>query len=106
LLSTEARLAVYYLGFGFVALLGWAAIAQDLSRAFDQSRRQRWDRLSAVLSVAGLVHPALPVIGLDIARQAARDEQDNVPPSRFITLAMVCAVASVGVAGVVIAVTT
>jgi hypothetical protein len=107
-LSTDALLVVYYFGLGFVALLGWAAIAQDLSKRFDEPRRTTWNRASAILAVAGLAQPALAFIALDIARQAARDDQDDErrPASRYVTLATTCVVASVSVAAVVIAVTT
>jgi hypothetical protein len=105
LLPTDALLAMYYFGLGFVALLGWAAIAQDLNSPFDEVRRATWNRISAVLAVAGLVQPALAFIARDIARQAARDdEEDRRPSSRFLTLANTCAVGSLAVAAVVIAV--
>jgi len=107
LLSTDVLLIVYYLGLGFVALLGWAAIAQDLNRPFDQRRRATWNRISAVLAIAGLVQPALAFIARDVARQAAReDEEDRRTTSRFVTLATTCAAVSLAVAAAVIAVTT
>jgi hypothetical protein len=107
LLSTDALLIVYYLGLGFVALLGWAAIAQDLSKPFDERRRESWNRTSAILAIAGLAHPALPFIARDIARQAARhDDETERSTSPFLTLATVCAAVSIAVAAAVIAVMT
>ena len=109
MLSTDALLIVYYLGLGFVALLGWAAIAQDLNKPFDEPRRESWNRTSAILAIAGLTHPALPFIARDIARQAARDDggiEIERPTSPFVTLATACAAVSIAAAAAVIAVTT
>jgi hypothetical protein len=107
LLSTDALLIVYYLGLGFVALLGWAAIAQDLGKPFDEPRRGSWNRTSAILAIAGLAHPALPFIARDIARQAARnDDEIERLTSPFVSLATACAAVSVAVAAAVIAVMT
>lgn len=107
MLSTDALLIVYYLGLGFIALLGWAAIAQDLNKPFDEPRRESWNRTSAILAIAGLTHPALPLIARDIARQAARqDGEIERPTSPFVTFATVCAAVSIAAAAVVIAVAT
>jgi hypothetical protein len=108
LLSTDGLLIVYYLGLGFVALLGWVAIAQDLSKPFDEPRRESWNRASAILAIAGLTHPALPFIARDIARQAARGDEgeSDRPTSPFVTLATASAAVSIAVAAAVIAVTT
>jgi hypothetical protein len=105
LLSTDAQLVVYYLGFGFVALLGWAAIAEDLTKPFDQPRGARWNRASAVLAFAALAHPVLALIARDIAIQVARDDEDRRQPSPFVDLATVCAAAGV-VAAVVVVIAT
>jgi hypothetical protein len=105
LLSTESSLILYYLGFGFVALLGWAAIAGDLNRPFDDARSTAWNRAATVLAVVGLCHPALPLIARDIARQAARREEETLA-SRQVTLAVVCAVLSFVIAGVVVVTAT
>jgi hypothetical protein len=102
-LSTDALLIVYYFGLGFIAILGWAAIAGDLLRPFDDGRRARWNRASAILAIAGVVHPAVPWIARDIARQAARTSDDEPRPnSPYVTLATVCAAIALTVAGAVI----
>lgn len=107
MLSTDALLIVYYLGLGFVALLGWAAIAQDLNNPFDEPRRESWNRTSAILAIVGLAHPALPFIARDIARQTARnDDETERPTSPFVTLATACAAGSIAVAVAVIAMMT
>jgi hypothetical protein len=102
LLSTDALLVVYFVGFGFIALLAWAAIAQDINKPFDDDRRDRWNKVSAIVALVGLAHPALPPIARDIAAQTARTDDDQPSHSRFVTLATCCALVSLIVAGVVI----
>jgi hypothetical protein len=103
LLSTDAQLVVYYFGFGFVALLAWAAIADDLTKPFDHPRSARWNRASAVLAIAALAHPVLGLIAGDIAIHVARDDnEDRRQPSPFVDRATACAAAGVVAAVVVI----
>ena len=99
--STEAQLVMYYVVFSFVALLGWAGIAQALNEPFDDDRRRPWRRASTILAVIGLLHPAVALVARDIAVQVDRDDDNerNEPPTRHLRLANWCTVASLIVAG-------
>jgi len=105
--STDALLILYYAGLGFVVVLGWAAIAGDLNEPFDDQRRARWNRASAVVAAVGLIHPALPFVSRDIAAQTNRTDDDTHPArSWHQTFATACAAISIAIAAAVIAVTT
>lgn len=108
MLSTDALLVLYYVGFGFVALLGWAAIAGDLNEPFDDQRRTSWNRAALIVAFVGIAHPALPLIARDIARQTARpdDGDEPIPTTALVTISTACAALSIAGAVAVIAFTT
>jgi hypothetical protein len=86
-LSTDVQLFLYYGGLGFVALLGWAAIAQQLNEELDPNSTILWNRASALFAIGGLGHPALALIAYDIARQVARDQPEHAA-NPFVRLAV------------------
>lgn len=72
MLGTETALALYYVGFGFVIFLGWAAIADELNRTVEPVRRNKLYRLAVGLALAGVLHPGFALAGRDIAVQLGR----------------------------------
>lgn len=81
-MSTTALL-IYYGGFGFVICLAWAAfIGNEVNREMSAVRRRRYDRSARGLSIVGVIHPGLPLCGLDIARQLARLEEPTSARAR------------------------
>jgi hypothetical protein len=73
-LGTDALLAVYYLGFGFLIILAWMAIAHMLNETLTAARRTMFHRLALGLAAAGVLHPAFALTGRDIAVQLGRDD--------------------------------
>lgn len=92
---------MYYLGLGFVALLGWAGVAQALNEPLDDGRRARWRRASTTLAVIGLLHPAIALVARDVAVQVDRDDDNerDEPTSRHLRLANWCTATSLIIAG-------
>jgi len=72
-MNREGMLLIYYGGFGFAIFLGWAAtVGAEINSDLTAVRRVRFDRAARALALVGLLHPALAMTGLDIARQLAR----------------------------------
>lgn len=102
-LGTETLLLMFYLGFGFVILLGWAAIADELNRPLTSAARIRFRRLALVFAVAGLLHPAFALAGRDVAAQLARADGPTDPGAdRVVQITNWAVVAAVGLAALVI----
>ena len=103
MLGTETYLALFYLGFGFVIFLGWAAIADELNKSLEPSSRARLRRLAVALAVGGVVHPALALAGRDIAGQLGRTDGPRDPlAERTIRIANWGVVAALGITALVI----
>jgi hypothetical protein len=103
-LGTQANLALYYLGFGFVIVLGWAAIADELNKTLEPAARTRMHRLAVGLALAGLVHPAFALAGRDIAGQLGRADGPIDPMAgRAVKITTWGVVAAMCVVAVVIA---
>lgn len=101
--SPEVLLAIYYLGLGFVAFLGWAGIAAALNEPLDNGGRTAWRRVSITLAVVGLLHPAVAFAARDIAIQVDRDDDGGHDAStRHLRLANWCAILSLVIAGALI----
>lgn len=75
MLGPTETLVAYYLGGGFVILLGWVACLPD--RQLDRAGARRYLRWSTVAAVAGLLHPALALAARDIAGQVGIDLPDD-----------------------------
>lgn len=106
-MSTQYLLG-YYVAFGFCIFLAWAGfIGDELTRQLEETRRRRYQRAAGVLSVIGLLHPALALCGLDIARQlrqldefpSARSETTVRRAASAVAASVFVAVACVGVIG-------
>jgi hypothetical protein len=97
--STNALLA-YYLGLGFIVVLGWAASHPD--RELDHETAGRYLRWSRVAAVVGLVHPAIGLAARDIVGQVGSDMPDDTAlrrqQQRTARTANVLAVVSAAVA--------
>ncbi|MGQ0617800.1 MAG: hypothetical protein ACT4PW_12555 [Acidimicrobiia bacterium] len=106
MLSATHRLLLFYLGFGYVVLFGWAALAADVLYAPTPEARRRPERIGRLLVLAGLAHPALVLAGRDIIRQARQADAgpEDGPASATATGKVDAALAaSLTVAGVVLA---
>lgn len=105
MLSTEARLALFYVGIGFVILLGWTAAAAALVDPIDGRRRHRHRRAASMLSVAGLLHPALALGARDITVQIGHVDDDSPDPAsrRAVHVANTMVALSIGVAVLILA---
>ena len=100
-LSQEAFLTIYYLGYGFVIFLAWVCITGTPNRPADHHRRRVLQRLAAV---AGVLHPALALTGRDIAAQlAATDGQPDPNADRITGLTNLGLAVSLVLAALVIA---
>jgi hypothetical protein len=103
-LGTETSLALFYLGFGFVILLGWAAIADELNKSLTLPARLRFRRLALALAAAGVVHPAFALAGRDVAAQLARADGPIDPGAdRIVHITTWAVGVAVGVAALIIA---
>lgn len=80
MLGTTETLLVYYLGLGFVVLLGWAACLPD--RQLEEPQARRYLRRSTVAAIIGIIHPAVPLAARDIIGQVGIDVPDNNPDLR------------------------
>jgi hypothetical protein len=79
--SVAVNLLLYYLGFGFVLLLAWAAVLYDAVRREPQPSTTLAVR---ALRVLGIVHPAAAIAAWDLRRELARDgAADGAPAGRF-----------------------
>lgn len=96
---------IYYLGFGFVILLGWAACHPD--RLLDTDGARRYLRRAALAAVAGIVHPAIALAARDLIGQVGHElptGQDIATTHRRVaTTANACAVLSLVPAGALVA---
>jgi hypothetical protein len=66
---------MYYLGGGFVILLGWAACHPD--RQLDDTTARRYLRWTTIAGFVGLLHPALALAAKDIMRQVHLELPDS-----------------------------
>jgi hypothetical protein len=71
MLGPSETLLMYYLGFGFVILLGWAVAHPD--RALDSDVARRGLRSATLAAVAGILHPALALAARDIVAQIGQE---------------------------------
>ena len=103
MLGTATFLAFYYLGFGFLAFLGWACITDSSGRPAAPLHRKRLRRLSVGLALVGILHPALALAGRDLAAQL-RDTDGPPDPDAGRTLRITgwAVVAAVGLAVLVV----
>ena len=103
MLGTATVLAFYYLGFGFVAFLGWACVTDSSGRALGPVRAKRLHRLARGLAVVGLLHPALALAGRDLATQL-RDADGPPDPRARTTVRLTgwATVVAVGLAALVV----
>ena len=62
-------LVVYYIGVGFLSVLGWGILAQQLNEVLTSRQRKRLRRIGHVLLAIGLAHPAIALTGRDVLRQ-------------------------------------
>jgi hypothetical protein len=67
MLGRTGVVLMYYLGFGFIILLGWAACHPD--RALDPAAVRRYLRWTGVTAVVGILHPAIALATRDIVSQ-------------------------------------
>lgn len=77
MLGNTQKLLVYYLGGGFVVLLGWGACVPD--RQLDSHRARRYLRWAAIAAVAGLLQPAVTLAARDIVAQVGIDIPEDAP---------------------------
>ncbi|MGH9210251.1 MAG: hypothetical protein ACRD2C_06155 [Acidimicrobiales bacterium] len=75
MLGTSEIVVVYYLGFGYVILLGWAACHPD--HQLDVPSAVRYLRRSVLVAVVGLLHPALTLAARDIIGQGGVELPDE-----------------------------
>jgi hypothetical protein len=73
--DTTSALLAYYLGVGFVVLLGWAASHPDSE--LDERAAGRYLRWSRIAAVVGLAHPAIGLATRDIVGQVGLDLPDD-----------------------------
>jgi len=62
-------LLVYYFGGGFLTVLGWGVLAQQLNESLTSPQRTRMRHIAHVLLAVGLAHPAIALTGRDVLRQ-------------------------------------
>jgi hypothetical protein len=74
-LSSADALLAYYLGLGFVVLLGWAAAHPD--RRLDAPATRRYLRWTTLAAIAGVLHPALALGARDIVGQVGHELPDE-----------------------------
>lgn len=105
--SSEIVLA-YYLGFGFVTLLGWVIAAPEPGRGLSGAVAARYLRWSRLVGVVGVLHPALGFAIRDIVDQVGIELPDDseldakyAKASRVVNAYVI---ASVVLAGVVLVV--
>ena len=103
MLGTATFLAFYYLGFGFLAFLGWACITDSSGRPVGPVPRRRLRRLSIALALVGVLHPALALAGRDLAAQL-RDIDGPPDPNAAWTVRITgwAVVAALGLAALVV----
>lgn len=74
--STEIVLA-YYLGFGFVTLLGWVIAAPEPGHGLSGAVAARYLRWSRLVGVVGIMHPALGFAIRDVVDQVGMELPDD-----------------------------
>jgi hypothetical protein len=75
MLGRTGVVLMYYLGFGFTILLGWAACHPD--RALDPAAVRRYLRWTSVAAVVGILHPAIALASRDILSQVGLELPNN-----------------------------
>ena len=80
MLGTTETLLVYYLGLGFVVLLGWAACQPD--HHLEEPQARRYLRRATLAAILGVIHPAVPLAARDIVGQVGIDLPDTNPDLR------------------------
>lgn len=103
MLPTEAALVMYYLGLGYLIFLGWAGVMVDVTLGATLSRPAA-RRLARGMSVVGVVHPALALAGVDVARQLQRQTEADTDDTATAQLAYVCLAVATALAAIVIVV--
>lgn len=78
--GTTETLLIYYLGLGFVILLGWAAALP--TRQLDEATARRYIRAATIAAVVGLLHPAIALSARDIIGQVGVELPDGNPTLR------------------------
>lgn len=106
--SSEVVLA-YYLGLGFVTLLGWVVAAPEPGRGLSGAVAARYLRWSPLVGVVGILHPALSFAIRDIVDQVGielpDDRELDAKHARASAVVNVYAMASVVLAAVILVVT-
>lgn len=99
MLPSEATLALWYLGVGYLAFLGWAAMVHDLVNSEVGTTPRRTRPVAVACVVAGAFHPAFALAAYDVTRQL-RNEGDPLDawPARLGTVAIVVGATSTVVA--------
>lgn len=69
MLPSDATLALWYLGVGYLAFLGWAAIVHDLVNSAVGTTPRRTRPIALACVVAGVLHPAFALAAYDVTRQ-------------------------------------
>lgn len=75
MLGRTGVVVMYYLGFGFIIFLGWAACHPD--RALDAAAVRHYLRWTSVTAVVGILHPALALATRDLVSQVGLELPNN-----------------------------
>ncbi|MGH9138839.1 MAG: hypothetical protein ACRD0G_17650 [Acidimicrobiales bacterium] len=101
MLGTGARLVLFYLGYGYLVFLGWAAVISTTDRSHQPIDGTRVRRRATAAAAVGLLHPAFAFAVWDIARTVGRRVPDGGSESTD-RRCLVAACASVAIAALVI----
>jgi hypothetical protein len=107
MLGQTGVVLMYYLGFGFAVLLGWAACVPD--RALDAAAGRRYLRWTTVAAVVGILHPAIALAARDIIGQVGvelpNDDALTTRQHRVTTIVNACLALSLVPTAIVLATT-
>jgi hypothetical protein len=81
--SASVNLVLYYVGFGYVLLLVWAALLSDVVATRRSPRIRGW---VTALRVLGLAHPAAALGAWDLRRELQRSPDDHTTPPTGLPL--------------------
>src|SRR5918995_1855314 len=76
MIGSPESVLVYYLGFGFIILLGWAIVAPDPGRRLSRRAAARYLRWAPPVGIVGVLPPALGSATRNIVDQVGTDPPD------------------------------